>query len=201
VQLTFSFDPNCPWTWLTSRWLVTAAAADGHDITWRPLSLARVNEGDDASGEPGEILIGSRRALRMIEVLAEKGDQDAIGRLYEAYGIRHFTRGEPATPGTVRAAAADAGLSGDLVAAMNDASLDEQVTEKTDETVEAAGGDVGSPVLTFGRIGDGPSFFGPIVDEVPDEDTCVRILRAVRELAGVPQFVEFKRGRTRDPQL
>src|SRR5512132_2445121 len=43
VRLTYSFDPTCPWTWLTSRWLVRAAELEGHTITWRPLSLAHVH--------------------------------------------------------------------------------------------------------------------------------------------------------------
>ncbi len=41
--IEFFFDPACPWTWMTSRWLVDATAQTGHDIRWRNLSLAVIN--------------------------------------------------------------------------------------------------------------------------------------------------------------
>jgi len=41
---TFYFDPGCPWTWMTSRWLVAAAQERALDIRWRTFSLALLNE-------------------------------------------------------------------------------------------------------------------------------------------------------------
>ena len=45
-QVEFYLDPGCPWTWLTSRWLVDVAAQRGDlEIAWRPFSLALLNAG------------------------------------------------------------------------------------------------------------------------------------------------------------
>jgi 2-hydroxychromene-2-carboxylate isomerase len=197
MRLTYSFDPNCPWTWLTSRWLVKTAALDGHTIVWRSLSLAHVNRGQELPERFRDLVAAGVLAHRVIQALDRLGDQDGIGRFYEAYGTRTHRKGEAASRETVVAAAEDAGLGAAVIAAMDDATLDEAVGAVTDEAVAAAGGDVGSPVL---RIGDGPSYFGPIIDEVPDDEGSLRLFRAVTELAAVPQFFELKRGRVRGPQ-
>ena len=39
MTVDFYFDPGCPWTWMTSRWAVEAAAARGVEIQWRTYSL------------------------------------------------------------------------------------------------------------------------------------------------------------------
>ena len=47
AQVAFYFDPACPWTWNTGRWLVEVARARGLTIDWRPLSLTVLNAGKD----------------------------------------------------------------------------------------------------------------------------------------------------------
>ncbi len=47
ADVTFFFDPVCPWTWRASRWLTTVAEARNLDIEWRPLSLLVLNNGQD----------------------------------------------------------------------------------------------------------------------------------------------------------
>jgi hypothetical protein len=196
VQLTFSFDPNCPWTWLTSRWLVKVAALDGHTITWGSLSLPHMHD-DDVPEKVRELTEAGRQFHRIVETLAQAGEQEAIGAFYQAYGIRMHRKGEDAGPALVRLAAEDAGLPDAVVAAAEDESLDVAVGKRTDAIVDAAGGDVGSPILGFGP---GQVFFGPIIDEVPDDDAAVRLFRSLRVATAEPFFFEIKRGRHRGPQ-
>jgi len=51
ARLTFYFDPVCPWTWNTSRWLVDIAEHLGLAVDWRPLSLAVLNAGREVPDE------------------------------------------------------------------------------------------------------------------------------------------------------
>lgn len=44
-SVEFWFDPACPFTWRTSRWLAGVAARRGFDVQWRLMSLSILNEG------------------------------------------------------------------------------------------------------------------------------------------------------------
>ena len=43
-RLEFFFDPICPFCWVTSRWVVEVARQRPLEVTWRPVSLAVLNE-------------------------------------------------------------------------------------------------------------------------------------------------------------
>ncbi len=45
AKLDFFFDPGCPWTWITSRWVTEVAPHRDLQVTWRPFSLAMKNQG------------------------------------------------------------------------------------------------------------------------------------------------------------
>jgi len=43
MEATYYFDPACPFTWRTSRWLASVAPERGVDVRWRPFSLSILN--------------------------------------------------------------------------------------------------------------------------------------------------------------
>ena len=43
VRVDFWFHPGCPWTWVTSRWLLEVAPQRDLDIHWRSFSLTLLN--------------------------------------------------------------------------------------------------------------------------------------------------------------
>lgn len=194
MVITLHFDPSCPWTWLTSRWLLRAAEHEGFDVEWGILSLAHLNR-DDPDDDPVHRV--GRTAHRMVLGLLEAGDHDAVGRWYAAHGDLFFRQGREPGPDLYRDAVAAAGLDPGILEATEDEGLDRVVGERTDAAVERVGDEVGSPVLTWEDV----AVFGPIIDEVPDAATSGELWRHVRGLAEIGAFAELKRGRRRHPQL
>ena len=191
TTVVFSFDPACPWTWRTSRWLVRVAPARGLEIEWRPMSLAILNEGHIAEDHRARIET-SRHALRLVAALAADERQDEIGRFYRAVGERVHDQGEELEPTLLKWSAESVGLI-DLVGCFDDPSLDAAVRAATDAAVADAGPDVGSPVLHVDGVARG--LHGPIIAEGIGDDDALALWDAIAVLLPMPQFFEVKRGR------
>jgi 2-hydroxychromene-2-carboxylate isomerase len=185
TPVDFFFDPTCPFTWRSSRWISGVAAAGAASVTWRLISLAILNEGNEIPEEWRTVMAQSTRAMR---VLAAVEDNDARGRLYTALGTRKHEKGLAYTDEEIAAAVAEAGLPESVAAAVDDASLDAVVRASHDEAQAAVGQETGSPVL---RIGE-RAWFGPVVVPVPTGEEALRLFEAVRLLADVPAFSELK---------
>lgn len=191
-RIEFFFDPGCPWTWNTSRWLVEAAAKRDIEIVWRAFSLAVLKadrEVPERSRRPMDV---AHHALRVLVALGEHGRNEVAAAFYTKYGRRVHHDGDEQTIDLVRQMAEVAGV-GDDVAALDDATWDEAVEASTKEAISLAGADVGSPILVFGD----PRFavFGPIVSPPPTGDDADRLLDLVLSSATIPGFFELKRGR------
>lgn len=193
----YYFDPACPWTWLTSRWLVDAARQRGIAITWRSLSLLVLNDGKPAEEYADRVHAGAR-AHRLLAALDAAGRNDLVGEVYTEIGQRSHDREEPLSLDIVRSAAEAAG-AGEWLAALDEEGWDVAVEVSTKQAIELAGPDVGSPVLAHGspRVG----MFGPIVNPGPRGEAAARLLDLVLEASAVDGFFELKRGRTSGPQL
>jgi len=192
MAVTFYFDPACPFTWRTSRWVKDAAGRAGEAVTWKFLSLAVLNEGRELPEQFRPRLAFGRGAHRVLAAAEQKQGQDAVDRLYSALGRRlHFEDAGWDTE-TLAAAIAEAQLPADLVDAARDGSLDAVVRASHDEAQARVGTESGSPVTA---IGEGPGFFGPVVAPVPEGADADRLFEALRLLSAVPQFSELKRAR------
>lgn len=191
MEATYYFDPLCPFTWRTSRWLVTVAPERGVDIRWRPFSLAILNGGGELPEQWRAPAEASQSALRLIAALGAEGRDDTIGRFYTELGTRTHDAGSPLSAEIVRAAAEAAGIEDTKPLA--DESLDEAVRASHDEAFASAGPDIGSPVLAI--EGAPRAVHGPIIDTVPPLDEAVAIWDAVVPLARSSTFFELKRGR------
>lgn len=201
----FFFDPSCPWTWITSRWLVDATSRTGAAIEWRNLSLAVVNADREIPEQYRSAMEAGTRAHRVIAALRAADRNDLVGAFYTEWGRRTFLDGvEPRAD--LAAEVADAVGAGQWSAAAEDNSWDGEVERSTKEGQDLAGGsDVGSPVLAFAAAAtaDRPrvGFFGPIVSPAPEGDDAVALLTHVEAAAALPSFYELKRGRTDGPQF
>jgi 2-hydroxychromene-2-carboxylate isomerase len=197
TAVDFYFDPACPWTWLTARWLVDVAPQRGLDVTWRPLSLL-VLQGGEPPEEFASMVVAASHAHRVVAALQDAGRNDLVGALYEEIGERTFQVGTTLTDDIV-AAAVEAAGAGAFAHALGDASWDAAVEASTKQAMDLAGPDVGSPVLAMGepRVG----WFGPIVSPGPRGEDAAALYDAVVAIASAPGFFELKRGRSDPPSL
>lgn len=127
MDATFFFDPACPWTWRTSRWLVRVAEARGLSVEWRAFSLAILNEGN-VPPQFADAMTASSRALRLVEALRAQGRPEDVARFYTELGARSHDAGNPLAASIVTAAVDAAGL-GEAAPALDDERWDEAVRE------------------------------------------------------------------------
>lgn len=191
MEATYFFDPACPFTWRTSRWLVGVAPERGVTLRWRAFSLAILN-GDGIPDAYKPMMDASSRALRLVEALHADGRDDAAGTFYTELGTRTFEAGAPISDELVDAAAAAAEIE-DAARVLDDPSWDESVRASHEEAFASAGPDIGSPVLTVDGAGRG--VHGPIIGDPPGRDEALAIWDALVPLARSSTFFEIKRGR------
>jgi 2-hydroxychromene-2-carboxylate isomerase len=197
-RIEYFFEPFCPWTWMTSRWLTEASAATGIPVEWRSLSLGILNEDQDTPEEYRPLMEASRSVHRIIAALRADGRNDLVGELYTEWGRRfHHDQAEPSQE-LVREVAEAAGVE-KWAAAADEASWDDDVRASTEEARQLAGPDVGSPVFVTGEPRRG--VFGPLLSPPPSGAAAVAVLDHVIALVGQGGFWELKRGRTDGPQF
>jgi 2-hydroxychromene-2-carboxylate isomerase len=192
MTVTLWFDPSCPFTWRTSRWLRSAVAARGESVRWRLMSLAVLNADKDVPAEYEEPMRQARLASRVLAAAEAGHGSDGLDAVYTALGTRVHEQGQKLDRRTLEGALGEAGLPGALLAAYDDDTHDAAVRTSHEESQRRVGEEAGSPVVA---VGDGPGFFGPIVTEVPTGEAADRLYDAVRLLSSVPGFAELKRSR------
>lgn len=191
TPVEFFFDPGCPFTWRTARWLTAVEEAGAATVTWRLMSLGVLNEGNEVPEQFREPMRQGARALRALAAAQAQGGSDAVARLYTALGTRRHEKGDESDDATIAAAAAEAGLPESVAAAVDDESFDAAVRTEHEASQAAVGDTAGSPVIAL----RGRGFFGPVVVPVPVGDGALELFEAVRLLAGVPAFSELKTAR------
>ena len=195
MQIDFWFDPSCPFTWITSRWICRSAPGASLTVDWRSFSLAILHEDDG----PSEAARRGLRQLRVVEAVRKAGLEERIGHLYTELGHRTHDAGDRQF--AVVDALAACGLPPDLAEAEHDESLDDAIRSSMDEASALAGDDAGVPVIAWGDGDDRIGFFGPILTELPAVDAGERLLAVITELGSIGCFSEVKRRRNSGPVL
>lgn len=199
-RVLFYFDPICPWSYQTSRWVRRLEELGIIEVDWGLFSLELQNAGT----EPEELASAHARsalALRTAVAVREAAGATGVGRFYKAIGRRVHERGEPVEePATVTAALEDAGLDVALCErALQDPRTLEQVTIEHRELRDRSRS-FGVPTIVLDG-GEGRAIFGPVISEVPIDDDAVELWRHVSWLVGYDDFSELKRERVAVPDL
>ncbi|RAY16081.1 disulfide bond formation protein DsbA [Actinomadura craniellae] len=195
----FWFDPSCPYTWITSRWLLEAARVRPIEIRWNVMSLSVLNEhrDDDPEGDPEGYLW---LPARLCAAVQQEHGHAALGRLYTAMGTRFIVRAEESG---FEPALDDAGLPTELAGAAWSPEYDGPLRASHQAGVDLVGEGVGTPILALPPTEDGrrPAFFGPVISPAPQGERAGRLWDGLLLLAGVPGFFELKRTLTGEPDF
>lgn len=182
-------DPVCPFSWVTSRWLLDAAHATHTPVALRQMSLAVLNEGKELEGKQERMMDRSRRLGRLFAAAVGKHGQDAFARLYDSLGTQIHVREDELTGDEIREILANCGLQESLADALDDSGFDEDVKRSHQAALDALGGSAGSPIIAV----DGRGFHGPVMTRIPVLQDGVRLLEAVLVAAQTPEFATLQR--------
>lgn len=197
MNVTFYFDPTCPFCWITSRWLTAIAPQRDLTINWQPFSLAlktnhltpKPKESDYAASHRD-----SHRVLRVIEAAAAAGADR--GKLYTDFGRAFHVDGTPYDDTAIMVALGINGLPAELADAADDTSWDAQLAASNEAALNIVGNDVGVPIIVFTRPdGTEAGFFGPVLQALPNDEDSLKLWDGLLQLALIPEFYELKRTR------
>ncbi|TPQ23763.1 disulfide bond formation protein DsbA [Streptomyces sporangiiformans] len=194
----FWFDPVCPYTWITSRWMLEVTKVRPVTVHWQVMSLSVLNEHRDDNPE-GEWEDYMWAPVRVCAAVEERFGQRALGDLFTAMGTRFHLQGDW---GNLTAALADAGLPEETAEVAESTAYDEAIRSSHARAVALAGGDIGTPVVSFAGLGgERVGFFGPVVSPTPTGETAGQLWDGILLMATVPGFYEVKRTRTGEPRF
>lgn len=199
MQVTFYFDPCCPFCWITSRWLLMVSGQRDVTVDWQPFSLALKND-EVASGghdktEHGDMHRAAHRVLRVMLAAAKQHDARLID-LYSAFGIPYHLAGREYDDELIKEVLAKHDLPAELLQAADDASYDDQLQQSIAAATQVAGQDIGVPTIIFtAEDGSRNGYFGPVLQQLPDMDEALKLWDGLSQLAADSNFYELKRGR------
>lgn len=212
ADITFYFDPVCPFAWMTSTWVRQVQAQRDYSVDWRFISLRQLNAHIDYDTHfPPEYEAGHTAGLRLLRVAAKaraEHGRESMDAFYAACGAHIFDAapsdsaqaGDRGTRAFAEAILADAGLPAELANALEDTSWDAVIQAETDEALALTGKDVGTPIIHF-QPPEGVAFFGPVISRRPSDAEAVELWDHVVALASFPGFAEMKRSLRELPQL
>ncbi|AYY15497.1 disulfide bond formation protein DsbA [Actinobacteria bacterium YIM 96077] len=197
--MDFWFDPSCPYTWITSRWLLEVSELRAIAIRWRVMSLSVLNEGrdDDPEGDPeGYLWV----PVRICAAVQHEYGHAALGRLYTAMWSR--AHGAEGWLGDLHSALDGAGLPRQLADVGASSDYDAVVRASHAEGIELVGSHVGSPIVaTTGEQGERIAFFGPVLSRIPTGEQAAALWDGTVLVAGTPAFHELKGTPHQEPKL
>jgi 2-hydroxychromene-2-carboxylate isomerase len=191
-QVEFWFDPGCPFTWRTSRWLLDVAGQRDLAVTWRLMSLPLLNADKEIPEQYRAVVEQTVRMLRVLAAAEQSAGQEALARLYTELGTRRHDQQADWSDATLAQALTAAGLPDTLLSAADDAANDQPVHASHETGQQRAGTEVGSPVIS---IAGSRGFFGPVVVPVPTGEDAANLYDGVKLLSAVPAFSELKGAR------
>jgi 2-hydroxychromene-2-carboxylate isomerase len=191
--VTIWFDPVCPFSWHTARWLrEVAGEVGGLAIDWRLMSLAVLNEGRELPAPQQARMHDSQRIGRLMAAIRHKRGAEEMAAAYFAFGERYIEQSHAIDDSLVAAVLSVVGSYDIDAAVLSDTTQDDLVRDSHQAGQDALGESGGSPIVQI----DGQTFFGPVLSGPPAPQMRKALFDAVATLAAVPQFSQLQRPRT-----
>jgi 2-hydroxychromene-2-carboxylate isomerase len=190
TSVDFYLDTACPWSWRTSVWMREVAQVRPVDVHWKFLSLEEINKPLDTVREGH---IASRRTFRTMVLARRRHGDEAVNRLYVAFGnAKHERQEDLGDEAVVRSCIEEAGFSPSLLdEALADPTTEEEYVAEHRAIVERGGFGVASLVID----GSEP-VFGPVIIPVPEGEEAGQLWDHVQAMSTKGYFFELKRTRT-----
>lgn len=197
MNITFYFDPTCPFCWITSRWLLQVSGKRDINITWKPFSLALKNNSFDKDSDSPhrDSHIASHRLLRVM-VAAEAEHRASLIDMYTTAGIKIHIVGDDVNDELIGDVLAERKLPTSLLKAADDKKYDDKLDSLIKSATDIAGDDIGVPTIVFtNEKGEQQGFFGPVLQELPELEQSLELWDGLSKLATNSSFYELKRSR------
>jgi len=186
----FYFDVSCPWAWRTALWIREVAKVRPIQVTWKFLSLAKINEAADYSRDSH---VASHATFPLLARARAQGGNEAVERLYIALGqARHERKESLGDPEVIERALREAGLDPAWrTEAAAEPGMEERILTEHQDGIERLKA-FGVPTLSInGQRG----FFGPVITAVPTGEDAGELWDHIAWLAARDDFFEYKRSR------
>jgi DSBA-like thioredoxin domain len=194
----FYFDPACPWTWITSRWVVEVAEARDLQITWQLFSLRYHNKTNPGYDWIRDALDDQHPAMRILAATKQQHGNAAVGKLYTALGAWIHHDDDEHLKKLPEAIAA-AGLPADIIDEGAEAKWDAIIEESTRTAYDIVGKEVGIPIVVID--GAETTYFGPVLSPAPTGDEALKLWDAYVVLGSIRGVYEIKRTRDVGPLI
>ncbi|WP_062987921.1 mycothiol-dependent nitroreductase Rv2466c family protein [Nocardia anaemiae] len=199
-RVDFWFDPLCPWSWITSRWLVEARQVREFELSFHVMSLVILNEGDlPHQLDDPEMMKKVWAPVRVAAAAEFAAGPEILGPLYTAMGSRIHHSGNTGFHDVVARdfdaliaqSLHEVGLPSELAAAARSDEYDEALRTSTSAGMDVPGAGIGTPTIHI----DGAAFFGPVFGRIPRGEWAGELWDAAVTFASYPHFWELKRDR------
>jgi hypothetical protein len=199
-RVDFWFDPLCPWSWITSRWVLEARQVRDFDVSFHVMSLVILNEGDLPHQLKDPEMMKKVWAPVRVAIAAEQAKgPEILEPLYTAIGKRIHHAGNKGFHDVVARdfkklideALAEVGLPAELAEAATSDKYDELLRKSNSAGMDVPGAGIGTPTLHI----NGVAYFGPVFGRIPRGEEAGKLWDAAVTVSSYPEFWELKRSR------
>ncbi len=196
TPVDFWLDPQCPWAWITSRWLLEVEKVRPVEARWHIMSLSMLNKDRELSEDYRRSMDRAWGPVRVCMAAVKAKGDDILLPLYTAIGTRVHDEGRR-DPEVLADALQDVGLPAELAKATESTEFDEAIERSHAEGIGLVGDDVGTPIIRVGPA----AIFGPVVTPIPRGEAAGRLWDGVLLVINTDGFFELKRSRDRRPSF
>jgi predicted DsbA family dithiol-disulfide isomerase len=192
-DIDFYFDPVCPWAWRTSLWIREVAKVRPISVHWKFLSLELINS-TRPGGQVKDSHLSARDPFRVMALARRQEGDDAVDRLYSAFGeARHERKENIGERDVILACLEQAGLDGGLLdRALGDESTRQEIQREEEAIAEVAG--FGVPTIVIDGF---DPMFGPVINPVPSGEEAGLMWDHTEYFIRRQDFFELKREKRR----